>query len=74
MLKYGIVGAVFMSELNLIFKLLKATFMGFDITIGSGFIVVTGFNLVIYFLLRRLPIKWERFDPKKLAKKMLRID
>jgi hypothetical protein len=65
-LKYGILGAAIKAEIDLIFWLFKP----------SGlllFVVLAGFDLAIIYLLRRLPIKWERFEPKKLAEKILRI-
>jgi hypothetical protein len=73
MLKYGILGAVITAELDLIFRLLKPTFM-VDISVWIGFIVSAGLNISVHFLLLRLPIKWERFEPKKLAEKILRLD
>jgi hypothetical protein len=76
MLKYGILGVVLQAELGLFFGIFKPLFM-MDKTGWSGLllvIAVTSFDIAIYLLLRRLPIKWERFEPKKLAEKILRLD
>jgi hypothetical protein len=76
MIKYGIVGAVVMSELDLVFWLFKPLFMT-DKTGWSGLllvIVIAGLNIAVYLLLRRFPIEWERFEPKNLAKKILGLD
>jgi hypothetical protein len=62
-------------ELALVFGLFKHLFM-MDKTGWSGLLLVivgAGLNLAIYFLLLpRPPIKWEQFEPKKLAEKILR--
>jgi uncharacterized membrane protein len=76
-LKYAVLVALIRFELSLIFGLFKHLFM-MDKTGWSGLLLIivgSGINLVIYFLLLpRLPIKWEQFEPKKLAKKLLRLD
>jgi uncharacterized BrkB/YihY/UPF0761 family membrane protein len=77
LLKYTVLVALIKFELALVFGLFKPLFM-MDKTGWSGLllvIVVTGLDLAIYFLiLPRLPIKWEQFEPKKLAEKILRLD
>lgn len=75
LLKYGILVTVIRAELDLVFGLFKPLFM-MDKTGWSGLllvILVAGFDITIYFLLRRLPIKWEWFESKKLAKKILKL-
>lgn len=75
LLKYTVLVALIKFELAL--GLFKHLFM-MDKTGWSGLLLVivgAGLNLAIYFLLLpRLPIKWEQFEPKKLAEKILRIE
>jgi hypothetical protein len=76
-LKYGILAALIKLELALVFGLFKPLFL-MDKTGWSGLllvIVVVGLDLAVYFLiLLRPPIKWEQFEPKKLAENILRLN
>jgi hypothetical protein len=71
-IKYIVIYTLVRYELAFTFWLFKPLFM-MDKTGWSGLllvIVVTGFDLAIYFLFRCQLIEWDR----KIAKKMLRID
>jgi hypothetical protein len=67
-LKYGIYGAAITAEVDLIFWLFKPS------GLLLAFVELAGLNIAVHFLLRRLPFKWERFEPKKLAEKILRLE